>query len=142
MSFKNHYTGVPDYKKVVLRFNSETAWFERVTCPIGFNKVPTELKLEDSQREDYKRIGAKLFIRSQTVNKQREFQTGLIYTGRKGLYFGDHFRPKENPANSFCLFYINESNTELTVYYFNHFKVYPKQRERLIELIVRNEKIV
>jgi hypothetical protein len=142
MSFKNHYTGVPDYKKVVLRFNTETAWFERVACPIGFNKVPTELKLEDSQREDYQNKGAKLFIRSRTVNKQREFQTGLIYTGRKGLYFGDHYHPKEKQANSFCLFYINESNTELTVFYFNHFKVYPKQRERLIELIVRNEKIV
>lgn len=141
MSFKNQYSSVPQYKKIVFRLNSATAWFERVLCPIGFNKVPTELKVEDSQREDYKRIGAKLIICSRTVNKQREFQTGLIYTGRKGLYFGDHFHPKEKQANSFCLFYFNEANTELTLYYFNHFKVYPKQREQVIAFLVNEEKI-
>lgn len=136
----NRFAGQLENKRHVFRLNDENGYYQKVSAPMGFAKIPGELKLEKTFRTDIKQK-AEFFLRSRTVNKKREFQTGLIFTGLPDWYFGDHYHPQERAKNSFCLFHFSESQTELTIYYFNHVKIYPNERESFIRDFVRREQI-
>jgi hypothetical protein len=120
--------GRPEFKKHVYKLNGFTGYYEQIFAPIGFTKLPKELRLETPFREDYKRKGVKFILKSRQVNGKTQFQTGLILSGGLNLYFGDHFHPSEKKKNSFCLVRFSEMPEYLTIYYFNHFKVYPNKR--------------
>jgi|GEM_PF-3573676 len=135
------FTGQLEHKKHLFLLNDENGYYQKVSAPMGFNKIPTELKVENAIREDYQKRGATFIIRSRQVGGKHPFKTGLISTGFKGWYFGDHYHPNEREKNSFCLFHFNEAQTELTIYYFNHVKIYPNERESFITDFVRQEQI-
>lgn len=128
----------PEYKKHVFKANTETNYFDKVSAPIGFIKLPNELKLEKPIREDYLNKGVKFFLKSRMVKGVYSFQTGLISTGIENWFFGDHFHPKENKKNSFCLFQFDPTATELTVYYFNHFNLFPKKRDLFVKQFIKS----
>lgn len=125
-------TGRPEFKKLVYQFNEESGYYDKKFAPVGFVKLPNELKLEPPQRKDYKNLGVRFILRSRQVNGKHPFQTGLICAGCPRLFFGDHYHPGESAKNSFCLVRLNDTSSELTIYYFNHFKLYPSKRGQFI----------
>lgn len=127
----------PEYQKHVYKVNEVSGYFEKIVAPVGFIKLPNELSLETPQREDYKSINVKYILKSRMVKGKRSFLTGLIYAGFGNLFFGDHYHPNESQKNSFCLFRFNQPSSEITVYYFNHYKLYPKRREVFIREFVK-----
>lgn len=131
-------TGQPDSKKLVYRLNSETGYYERTSAPPGFEKLPPELKVEETGRPD--KIHSKLICRGRTKNGSYSFFTGMLpVEANSQTFFGDHFHPKETKRNSFILFQFSNGNEYLTVNYFNHFKVYPGKRGKFISnFLLRN----
>lgn len=122
----------PEYKKHIYKVNEVSGYFEKTFAPVGFIKLPNEIKLEPPQRQDYKNMGVKFILKSRMIKGKHPFQTGLISTQFPNVFFGDHYHPKESQKNSFCLFRFNQTSSEITVYYFNHFKLYPNKREKFI----------
>ena len=127
----------PEFQKLIYRANPDTGYFQKTFAPIGFIKIPDELKLEQPIREDYQNKGVRFILKSRMINGEYPFQTGLISTGFDRWYFGDHYHPKERMKNSFCLFRFDESSSELTIFYFNHYKLYPNKRERFISQFIQ-----
>lgn len=127
-------TSKPDYKKVVYRLNDESKYYDRHECPPGFEKLPTELKIEETRRPEL--IKSKIICRGRVKDGRYTFFTGLIPVSGS-WYFGDHYHPAENKKNSFVLFCFTEGNAVLTIYYFNHFKLYPKRRGKFIGEFIR-----
>ena len=132
-------SNTPEYQKHVYKVNEVTRYFEKVIAPIGFIKLPNEIRLETPQREDYKELGVKFIVKNRMRNGKHSFQTGLMFTEFEGWFFGDHYHPNESQKNSFCLFRFNQTSSEITVYYFQHFKLYPKRREDFIRQFVKTQ---
>lgn len=127
----------PESKKLTYKLNFETGYYERIVCSIGFEKLPLELKVEETQRKD--QIRSKLICRGRIKNGSYTFFTGLLpVEGNSLTFFGDHFHPNEKKRNSFILFQFSKGNEFLTVNYFNHFKVYPKKRGQFISSFLLN----
>lgn len=114
--------------------NDETHYYVRATAPPDFNKLPSELKVEKTQRPD--QIRSNIICRGRIENGKYKFFTGLLptqYTTTAHLYFGDHYEFRNGKKiNSFMLFQFKEGNGKLIIYYFNHFKVYPNKRQSFI----------
>jgi len=127
----------PEFMKHIYKVNEVSGYYEKVSAPIGFIKLPNELKLEPPQRMDYK-FKTQFLLSGRIVKKKKTFFTGLIATGFEGWFFGDHFHPNESQKNSFCLFRLNQTSSELTIYYFNHIKLYPNKRELFISDFIKN----
>ncbi len=130
----------PQYQKHIYKVNEVSGYYEKTFAPIGFIKLPNDLKIEPPQRQDYKNIGVRFILKSRMIKGKYPFQTGLIFTGFEGWFFGDHFHPRETQKNSFCLFRFNQISSQITVYYFNHFKLYPNKRERFISDFIKTIK--
>lgn len=131
----------PEFQKHIYRANPETGYFYKLFAPVGFTKLPNELRLETPIRQDYQNKGVKFILKSRMVNGKYPFQTGLISTRFERWFFGDHYHPQERKKNSFCLFRFDDSSSEITIYYFNHFKLYPKQREVFISQFIKTNGI-
>ncbi len=127
----------PQYQKHIYKVNEISRYFEKTLAPVGFIKLPNEFKLEPPQRQDYQNLGVRFILKSRMVNGKHLFQTGLIFAGVEGWFFGDHYHPKESQKNSFCLFRFNKPSSEITVYYFNHFKLYPNKRADFINGFIK-----
>lgn len=131
MNTQNHFT-----EPVISTYflNDETRYYERATAPPDFNKIPAELKVEKTQRQE--QIKSEFICRGRIVNGKYKFFTGLLptdYTATAQLYFGDHYEFRNGQKiNSFILFQFKEGNSKLIVYYFNHFKIYPNKRQSFI----------
>jgi hypothetical protein len=128
----------PQFQKHIYRLNELTGYYEKISAPVGFIKLPNELKLETPFRNDYKEK-AKFILRGRILHGKYLFFTGLKETGFHNLYYGDHFHPQEKKKNSFCLFRFNPTSTEVTIFYFNHYKLFPKNRDRFIKLFINSE---
>jgi hypothetical protein len=121
----------PQFKVVTYQLNEATNYFERTSCEIGFEKLPLELKVEDTQRPEI--IHSSQIIRGRIKNGKKSFFTGLLPTQFLNLFFGDHFeRINGEKKNSFILFNFENENRDLTIFFFNHYKLYPKRRESFI----------
>lgn len=131
-------TGQPESKELVYKLNSETGYYERITAPSGFEKLPHELKVEETRRPE--QIHSKLICRGRTKNGNYTFFTGLLpVEANSQMFFGDHYHPSEKQKNSFILFQFSNGNEYLTVNYFNHFKIYPAKRGKFIsDFLKRN----
>jgi hypothetical protein len=114
----------PEAKVLTYSLNAERGWYSQTTAPPGFTKVPDELRVEDTQRTD--KIKSDTIIRSRQVNGKRPFFTGLRPTKFIGLFYGDHSerRPNGDEVKSFILFHFTEDSKQLTVHFFNSYKVY------------------
>ena len=121
----------PDYKKLVFRFNETTRYFDRVECPQGFEKIPPELKIEETRRPDI--IQSKTVIHGRIRAGKYLFFTGIIQIKQSTWYFGDHYELTNGiKKNSFILFHFTNGNTEFVLYYFNHYKLFPRSRAKFI----------
>jgi hypothetical protein len=102
----------PDCKYLVFYLNPETHYFELKRGEMGFTKVPNELRLEETQKKGLK-------------------------TPLQNLYFGDLYEIRNGiKKNSFILFHFSQDQTRFQMFFFNHFKLYPKNRGNFIGLFV------
>lgn len=133
----NQYTGQPECKTHVYELNDVTGYYEKKIARPGFEKLPYELKVEDTRKRQ--QIRADLICRGKIKNGKYLFFTGLLPVGNGTLFFGDNYEIINGyKKNSFILFLFSNGNRTLKIFYFNHFKVYPGQRAKFISDFFRN----
>ena len=89
---------IPDYKKIVYRYNGATEYYETITAPPAFNKLPYDVRIEETQAKG--KIQSNLVIRSRIKNGKYIFFTGIRPTSSEYWYYGDHaewIREKTEP---------------------------------------------
>lgn len=132
-------TQAPDHKHLNFEYNPQTRYYQMTKGEIGFLKVPNELKLEETQKKEL--IQSDFIIRSRIKDGKYQFFTGLLKTNFENWYFGDHFEVRHGiKKNSFILFHFTPDHTTLEIFYFNHFKLYPKRRGAFIREFITNLK--
>lgn len=132
-------TPAPDHKYLIFEFNQETRYYQMIRGEFGFQKVPNELKLEETQKRDL--IRSDYIIRSRIKDGKYLFFTGLLQTNFENWYFGDFFETRNGiKRNSFILFHLSPDQTKLELFFFNHFKLYPKRRGLFIRDFITNLK--
>jgi len=121
----------PEHKHLFFKLNSDTGYFEMIRGVMGFQKVPDELKIEKTQRTEL--IRSDYLIRGRKKNGKYSFFTGLLKTNFDNWYFGNFFEIRNGiKRNSFILFLFSQDQTGFEMYFFNHFKLYPKHRGHFI----------
>ena len=121
----------PDRKYLVFQLNEETKYYELVRGEMGFDKVPTELKLEETRKKGI--IHSDYLIRSRIKDGKYFFFTGLLPTQYEHWFYGDHFeRVNGIKKNSFILFHFSQDRTRFEMFFFNHFKLYPNKRNGFV----------
>ncbi len=125
---------IPETKVLTYQLNTLSNYYELHTQPPGFNRLPKELKVEDTQNPAMKER-AKQLIRGRQNNGKYLFFTGLRDTKTTRFYFGDdgYTRPQKK---SFVLFHFNNDCTRLTVYYFSGFMPLKPMREQFIQTFI------
>lgn len=117
----------------VFRFvqDQETSIFKRMAGGPEFDKVPSELVVEDIRHPET--IKAETFLRSREREAGRyKLQTGLRQVSSR-LFYGDHFEVRDGKSkNSFLLVEFSLELKEFTLHYFNNFKLYPRSRAKFI----------
>jgi hypothetical protein len=123
-TFKNSH-----YKTVNYLLNSTNGYYEKQPLIIAFNKLPVDLKVEESKMEFLKKQGANQIIRGRIKNGKSSFFTGLIPLPENlNVYFGNYAETINNEKKtSLIVFVFSESDSKLTVYFFNLFYVYNPQ---------------
>jgi hypothetical protein len=129
---------LPKYKICRYFSNPQTGYYQKLPELISFQKLPFELKIEESQKKWLKSQGANQIIRGRIKNGKPTFFTGLVEFPRIGWFYGNDFEfVKEKKINSLVLFKFSGCWSELTVYYFNHFYKYDQQlREKFIHQFI------
>lgn len=123
------------YKTLNYKLNSDNGYFEKQVQIVGFKKMPNDLKIEESHQTFLKQQGAKLIIRGRIKCGKYSFFSGLRPINSSSVnYEGNNFEFKNGrKINSLMVFVLNETNTELTVYYFNRFYIdNPKERMKFV----------
>jgi hypothetical protein len=102
---------------------------------VAFNKIPNELKVEDTQKEIIRKQGANEIIRGRIKNNKYTFLTGLIpLKNSNSIFFGNNYEyVGKQKKTSLIVFVFSNSNNTLTVYYFNNF--YKDNRNERIDFV-------
>lgn len=111
------------YRTINYSLNSESGYYEKIPNIVTFNKLPNDLKVEETQAQKIREQGANEIIRGRIKNGKYSFLTGLISLNNSPtVYFGNNYEFVENKKRtSLIVFVFSNGNRELTVYYFNHF---------------------
>lgn len=129
------------YKTLNYKLNSDNGYFEKQVQIVGFKKMPNDLKIEESHQPFLKQQGAKLVIRGRIKCGQYSFFSGLrpIYSSSVN-YEGNNYEFKNGrKINSLMVFVLNQTNTELTVYYFNRFYIdNPSERMKYVSEFLKS----
>jgi len=128
----------PDYKKLIFKLNEETKYFDRVVSPMGFEKVPSELRVEETRKPE--QIHSKTILHGRMKQGKYSFFTGLIPTNQPQWFYGDH--PEYingQKKKSMILFQFAPGNLSFTMFFFNHwYKEFPKDRNRFIDQFIQS----
>jgi hypothetical protein len=138
---QNNLTGsqVPDHKHLTFTLNAGTGYQEITKGEIGFQKVPNELKLVEIQQPNI--VKSDFIIRGRVKEGKYSFFTGLLKTNFQNWYFGDFYETRHGiKRNSFILFLISPDQFHLEIFFFNHFKLYPKNRGHFVRNFIENLK--
>ena len=116
------------YTTVNYLLNSTNGYYEKQPLKIAFNKLPIDLKVEESKMEFLKKQGANEIIRGRIKNGKYLFFTGLIpLPEHLNVYFGNHAETiNKEKKTSLIVFVFSESDSKLTVYFFNLFYVFDR----------------
>lgn len=129
----------PEYKKVLYRFNEATKYYDRIDSPPGFEKLPPELKVEETRRPDI--IHSKIVVHGRIRAGKYLFFTGIIPVNGSNWFFGDHYElVNGKKKNSFILFHFAPGNVSFSVYYWGGYKLYPRNRAKFISEFIRSIK--
>ena len=117
----------PDAKHLIFSLDQKTGYFGMILGEIGFTKVPNELKIEETQNNP--QIKSDYIIRGCNGKGKYSFFTGIINTKFKDWFFADYFEIRNGiKRNSFILLHFSPEKTKFEIYFFNHFKLYPRRR--------------
>ncbi len=125
----------PVSKIVIYHLNKDSNYYELHTQPPGFNRLPNELKVEDTQEPRIRKV-ANQIIQGRQHNGTRTFFTGMRETPVKQTFFGDDGYTRPN-KKSFVLFQFNNDCTRLKVHYFPGFIPLKPMREQFIQMYMR-----
>lgn len=123
------------YKTVIYKLNNDNGYYTKQPQLIQFNKLPNDLKVEETQKEFLKIQGANYVIRGRIKNGKYCFFTGLIPVGNTDKrFFGNDFEFKNGiKVFSLLVFVFSSDSNELTIYYFNNF--YKDNRGERVEFV-------
>ncbi len=130
------------YREIRFILNSETGYYEKQPLEMPFQKVPFELKLESSQANYLRIIGATKLLRSRTVKGKKKFHTGLVPLAIENAYEGNQMEMvKGAKVLSLVICYFKD-HSELVMYHFNRYYIdAPKVRlercNQFIEQIIK-----
>ena len=126
----NNTTGHrPEAQKHLYKLNEATGYYVKQSGPLGFNKLPFDLKVEKTQKQQ--QIKSDLIIRGRIKDGKYSFFTGLLPTGFKNWYYGDHFEfIRGTKKKSFILFQFAQDQQRIRIYFFNHYVMFPANRDR------------
>ncbi len=117
----------PEFKEVRYAMNPATGYYEKPPQKITFNKLPFELKVEETHEEKIRSQGAGEIIHGRIKNGKYQFFTGLIPATVPDWYFGNDYEfIKGEKKLSLLIFHFAEEGALLTVYYFNWFYKYSR----------------
>jgi len=129
----------PIVKVITYNLNTDSNYYELKSQPPGFNRLPYELQVQDSQSKSMIERGALQVIQGRIVNKRRTFFSGMRPTTYKNTFMGDDgYNRRRKP--SFCLFLFNNDCTRLTIHYFPGFIPLKPMREQFIQTCLKQLK--
>lgn len=118
----------PSYIRLQYNLNGGTGWYLlNESQDLAFDKMPNQLKIDQSVQPFLIRNGAKNCLRGPQNNYKRFF-TGLKATQFSQLYRGDNL----NDRSSLLLIDLSHNKSLLTVFYFSEFKVLPRRLKSFI----------
>jgi hypothetical protein len=120
----------PKYHTIEYQNNPQTGRFEKLPSLIAFNKMPFDLKIENTQEQKIINQGAKTIISGRIKEGKREFFTGLIPINNNE-FIGNHYESIKGVKKlSLIIFEFTPDNSKLSVYFFNHYYI-DNRSERL-----------
>lgn len=123
-----------DHKAVEYTRNQENGYFEKVPQIVPFNKLPFDLKVEETQKDHIKNNGANLLIRSRIKSGKSQFFSGLVKTDFLNWYEGNYFEfAKGKKRLSLFVVHFSDNFDGLTIYFFNHF--YKENRKHRLQFV-------
>ena len=107
----------------VLKYTlQDNGYYQLVECPIGFNKLPKELKIEPTQRADLIANGAKEVLRGRIKGGNYTFFTGLRHLHDRTFYGNKDVQIKGKKWRMLIVAEVSGDNQFLTLKWTN--KVY------------------
>lgn len=123
------------YKVITYFLNEENNYYHKEPQLTPFEKLPQELKVEETQKDFLNKQGANQIIRGRVRNGKYLFFTGLIkLVDRERVFFGNNYESIQGKKiTSLIVFEFSVDYKVMTVYYFNHF--YKDNRTERIEFV-------
>jgi hypothetical protein len=135
-------TVLPNHHRIEFLMNVESGWYHRQPQRIAFGKLPDKLKVEKTIDPRIIANGAREVITGGFKAKKRTFFTGLIPLDIEGWFMGNdcEFRSGRK-CISLVLFRFDNSDSELSVYYFTGwYKENPSERRQFSNQFARMAK--
>lgn len=130
---------IPDYKFLQYRYNPETGRYQKQPSKFAFQKMPFDLKIEQTRAQHIAGQGAEMIVTGRFVNKKREFFSGLRRTNSPNWFHGNDYEIVQGKKKmSLVVFRISNNDEFLNVYYFNRFyKESPQERAHLVNSFIQ-----
>lgn len=122
----------PEFHRIDFVRKDESRWFDLSAAPVGFNRLPADLTIEERQLPV---IQAPKIIRGRQEAGKYLFFTGIRPTPHPLVWFGDH-RPGK-VRKSIIVFCFAPNGRSFTAYYFRSFYVSGEKRERFLAEFIR-----
>lgn len=125
----------------VIRYvqNVETGYFEKQPSTLTFQRLPFELKIEETQDEKIKRNGALYILRGRVSGGKYTFFTGMLpvrHPRWDGFYIGNDYQYRaKKKINSLIVVRLAAPDAgQMDVHYFQGF--YIENREERIKAVI------
>lgn len=105
--------------KVLKYTMQENGYYQLVECPIGFNKLPKELKIEPTQRPDLIANGANNVLRGRIKGGNYTFFTGLRHLHDRTFYGNKEVSIKRKKWRILIVAEVSSDNQILTLIWTN-----------------------
>lgn len=109
---------IPHHQAIKYILNDETGYFVKQAGLTSFNKLPEELKVEQTFKPFLINQGANHIIRGRIKDGVYTFFTGIKKTSFENLFTGDHYTPGAKKKKSLVLFDFSNGFKAFTAYYF------------------------
>jgi len=124
---KSYQTNVSNKTTICLTYSlNQNNWYELISSPPAFNKLPRELKIEETVKTQI--VNAPYVIHGRQIKGVKEFFTGLRTYKNEKYFFGN--KPEYIKGKKTCrllVFVLSEDIKTLKVYY--TFKLYQYTKE-------------
>lgn len=128
-------TPLPDFQRVdYLLLPDSDKWYQRTLAPVGFNRMPEQLTVEETQDRD--NIKADKIVRGRQRLNQYLFFTGIRPTPHPRLFVGNDYNSKSK-KRSLVLFAFSRDNVSMAVFYFRSIMKKGKPLENFLTQFIK-----